>query len=260
MRVSALHEGGEDPVEILRHHADAGIPHHELYAILLPGRRLNPHEHTADIGEADGIADEIEQHLPDAPGLADQCFRQLRIHIAGKIDAASMSARAHHLADFLHQTIHGKGRGGRLFLVRLGARHVQNLVDDGQESTAGSLDGGRIVLLFRRQLRGAQQAGHADDAVHGRAQLVCDRGEKMQAAFRFRFRAVARFFQRIKRLFQFRHLPPLHAPAKKGRDQGIADEKCGSGQLQKVRHGLFLTPGEIDQQKGQQRGQEHARH
>ncbi|MNV51890.1 hypothetical protein D3C71_1439550 [compost metagenome] len=51
---------------------------------------------------------------------------------------------------------------------------VENFVDQRQQLVAGAMDGLHIVTLFDREWRTQQQFGHAQHAIHRRADLVAD--------------------------------------------------------------------------------------
>ena len=64
---------------------------------------------------------------------------------------------------------------------------IENIVDDRQQGVAAVTDDLRVFGLFGRQRRIEQQPGHADHRVHGSADFVAHRGEKL------RFRECGRF-------------------------------------------------------------------
>ena len=55
---------------------------------------------------------------------------------------------------------------------------IQDLVDDREQRFGGELHGGEIFALFRREAGFQSELGHADDAVHGRANLVAHIGQE----------------------------------------------------------------------------------
>ncbi|MNZ69932.1 hypothetical protein D3C78_882490 [compost metagenome] len=57
--------------------------------------------------------------------------------------------------------------------------NVENFVDQCQQFVAGAVDGLHVVALLDRQRRAQQQLGHAQYAVHGRADLVADLGQEL---------------------------------------------------------------------------------
>ena len=63
-------------------------------------------------------------------------------------------------------------------LARLDFREVQNVVDDGHQGIRRTLDHAQVLALLGREFGIESELRHADDAVHGRANLVAHIGEK----------------------------------------------------------------------------------
>ena len=59
-------------------------------------------------------------------------------------------------------------------LARFDFGEIKDVVDDGQEGIAGGFHQAEIVVLLRRQRGFQQEFGHAENAIHGRADLVTD--------------------------------------------------------------------------------------
>ena len=57
---------------------------------------------------------------------------------------------------------------------------VQDVIDDGQQSISAILNGLQEVALLRLQIRPQEQAGHAYDGIHGRADLVAHIGQEFR--------------------------------------------------------------------------------
>ena len=66
-----------------------------------------------------------------------------------------------------------------LQLARLDLREVEDVVEDRQQRFGRALDGLEAVGLLRRELGVERQRGHADDAVHRRADLVAHVREEL---------------------------------------------------------------------------------
>ena len=65
-----------------------------------------------------------------------------------------------------------------LHLLGLDLGEVQDVADDGEQGLGARLDGLGVVPLLLVELGVQQQVDHADDAVHGRADLVAHVGEE----------------------------------------------------------------------------------
>ncbi len=61
----------------------------------------------------------------------------------------------------------------------LDAREVENVVDDGEEVTAGRADRPHKALMALRQLLVGEQVGHAEDTRHRRADLMAHRRQEL---------------------------------------------------------------------------------
>ena len=57
--------------------------------------------------------------------------------------------------------------------------HIENVVDDRQQARCGLVDGMHETFLALAQFRAHQQIGHAEDAVHGRADFVAHVGDEL---------------------------------------------------------------------------------
>ena len=58
---------------LLRRHADAGVRHAEpQIGVTSVAARLRPSDHLAVLGELDGVADQVHDHLAQPAGIADQ--------------------------------------------------------------------------------------------------------------------------------------------------------------------------------------------
>ena len=156
------------------------------------GPGLHDDGHAAGLGEFDGIAHEVHEHLLDAPGIAAQPGRQVRRELGRERQAARAGARreqGHGLLDLLDQAE----------ILRLDAqlagldlREIQDVVDDGEQVFRAAPDHPAHLPLVRGQRAVEEQVGHADDTVHRRADLVAHVGEELRLQARGRQRLVAR--------------------------------------------------------------------
>jgi hypothetical protein len=72
-----------------------------------------------------------------------------------------------------------EGRALELHLAGLDFGEIEDVVDDGEEGFAGGADGVDEVALLAGERGLHEEAGHADDAVHGRADFVRHGGEEL---------------------------------------------------------------------------------
>ncbi len=159
--------------------ADAGVLHGDGDGNLVGGCRpagfvlaADGDEDAARIRELDGVADEVGQDLPQAHLVAAHCLGQMGMHGPGDIDTLLVGLGRKQL----HHALHAIGDDERLGFehqpVGLDLGEVEDLVDQGEKLPRRAVDGARVGLLLRRYLGLAEQADHAEDAVHGRADLV----------------------------------------------------------------------------------------
>src|SRR6185369_1853190 len=66
-----------------------------------------------------------------------------------------------------------------LDLARLDLRKVEDVVDDREQALPGTANDLRTVELLARERRVEQERGHADHAVHGRADLMAHIGQEL---------------------------------------------------------------------------------
>ena len=67
----------------------------------------------------------------------------------------------------------------QLQLAGLDLRKIQDVVDEPEQGFAGTFHGGEIIALLPGERGVQRQLGHADDAVHRRADFVAHVGEKV---------------------------------------------------------------------------------
>ena len=66
-----------------------------------------------------------------------------------------------------------------LELARLDLGEIKDVADDGEQRVGALADGLRVVALLGVQVGAEEKAGHADDGVHRRANLVAHVGEEL---------------------------------------------------------------------------------
>ena len=161
---------------------DAGVAHfatqfEDAFAV---GLDAHAQLHAAGFGELHGVADEVEQHLPQTSRIAAQRGGEVRGDEAGQFDLFGMRGGGEQLhgifddlADAEVDLLERQPAGFNLGEVK----DVVEQLEQGVRAVAGGL--GEIILL-RLQFGGQQQIEHADDAVHRGADLVAHRGEELR--------------------------------------------------------------------------------
>ena len=117
--------------------------------------------------------------MPDAQRVAHQVWRHVAGHIANQFQTLGRGLVAHHIDHARQYLVQHKGVGLDAQLARLDAREIQDVVDDPHQVLTRLLDLGHIVVLAWREARLERQVRHADDGVHGRADLVAHVGQEI---------------------------------------------------------------------------------
>ena len=181
VEVSAWVKAWNKPADLLRGHADAGVPDGELQGdpVLVPGDHLRGDDDFAGVGELDGVVGQVDQHLPQAQGVAHQGPGHLRGQ--GKQHFQALFPGLHrdqggqvvqHLLQVEVHLFHGQ-------LAGLDLGEIQDVVDDAQQVVSRGLHLGDVVALLGVQVGLQGQVAHADDGVHGGADLVAHVGQEI---------------------------------------------------------------------------------
>ncbi len=161
---------------------DPRVVHREpqLDATLVAALELRPDGDLAGGGELHGVADEIEEHLPQPRGVAAYPARDRRGHIrrqpevvAARVDRDGVEDAFDHGSDV--DLVLDEGH-----LVRLDLREVEDVVEQREERLGGVVQHGRQLALLLVERGGAEQVDRADHAVHRRADLVAHRGQELR--------------------------------------------------------------------------------
>ncbi len=200
-RAIRLHEFLENMAARFFRNADARIRHRNLDMLRrrLAARRLRERFHRqhdmAFLRELDRIAQQIRDHLPRAHRVADDeawCFRAIMHHDFERFLACLHRQQFRRAFDHLQQIerddFHIEPPGFDL-------REIEDVVDDVQQRLRRLHDRVGVMVLLVRQLRFHHQLGHAEDAVHRRADFVAHRREE----FALRTVGVFRRFPRGER-------------------------------------------------------------
>ena len=118
------------------------------------------------------------QHLQNAVIVADA--QRLAVAVADDRERKTLLLRLQTVKAFNLAQDFGKAERRRFerHLVRLDLRKIQKIVQHHHEKVAGIADDPQLFLLVRRQVAGFKRFGHAENAVHRRADLMAHIGEK----------------------------------------------------------------------------------
>ena len=169
--------------------ANARIAHGKLHAHpLRPGlQELQSHHHLAALGEFDGIARQIQQHLLQAQIIAAQNAGHGRIELKQHLHLFVLQSRGQHHREVAHQLIEAKRCIVKHQLARLHLGEIQNIVEDGQQRARRAFSLVDVVLLARIQTTQLQQLQQAQHGIHGGANFVAHVGYKFTFGLAGRF-------------------------------------------------------------------------
>ena len=139
-----LAEGLEQAIHGALRDADAGVAHVDpdlpasrpAAALRLELRSADGHQHLARLGELHGVREEVQDDLPQAPGVADQRDRQVLVDRIDQLQALLGGRRRQDVERRLHGLAHDEGPRLEVDPAGLDLREVQDVVDDRQQRVA----------------------------------------------------------------------------------------------------------------------------
>ncbi len=126
----------------------------------------------------DGIAEEVDQDLAEATGIAHDRGRQFLVNAAEHLDLLVGNLGPDHIADVMGGDFGVKVDGFELHVSGLDLGKIEDVVDETEQSLAAALDGQGTFLLFVVKIGNEQHIGKADDTVHRGSDLMTHGGEK----------------------------------------------------------------------------------
>ena len=171
----------KDILHEIRRNAHARIRYLEAHGHAAVGRGFHQvagNGHLAGFGELNGVAGQVQQHLPDAVGVAAQHGRHGRGHAGKELQALLGGLVLQGLVDFGQQLVGLEANVLQGHLARFELAQVQNVVDDDQQVLGRRGDGLAVAVLVGGQRGFGQQLAHAQDGIHGRADFVAHVGQK----------------------------------------------------------------------------------
>ncbi len=207
-----LAETPEQPVLRRRLDARTRVADRYMKAHARPVARAHPRlkrDH-AVTRELDGVVEQIEQNLLETPRIAHEAFGKVGIDLAGQSYLLGCRQALNQGDRIVEQGARGEGHLFDLDPAGLDPGHVQDVVDDGQQRGAGrSDDRGPLAQHAGEGGIVEHQAGEADDAVEGCADLVAHGGEEVA----FRPARGQRLFARVLGFLPRYYRGPFRRPA-----------------------------------------------
>ena len=99
-------------------------------------------------GELDGVADQIDEDLPQASGIADERVGHVRHDAARQLEAFLVRARRQQADGVLDDVAESERDALERQLARLDLREVEDVVDEREQRLARVLDRAQVVALL----------------------------------------------------------------------------------------------------------------
>src|ERR1700687_3643265 len=202
-----LRKAFEDVVQLAGRNADAGVRDRKAKADLLAGALLAFHAQVnVSLGrELDGVAGKVDENLPDAPRVADNASRRIGRNSQNEVEPLLLRLRGHEFSHIFDCQPEVEGDGLHGHFTRFDLRDIEDVVDDREQRVSGTTHDLGVFALFGVERSIEKKAGHADYAVHRRADLVAHHGQELTLGGVGSFRAffglvklVARPFERLQ--------------------------------------------------------------
>ena len=176
-----LREAAEDMGLVLRGDADAAVAHGHLTQHVVIGEfdRAQAQHHLADVGELDGVAAQVGEHLLQTHVVAQQAMRQGRVDVVEHLDVLGAHIGRQDHRQITQQAVEAERPRVERHLAGLGLREVEDVVEQPQQGARCALGLGGVVQLAPVKRRVLQQLQHAQDGVHRGANLVAHVGQKL---------------------------------------------------------------------------------
>ncbi len=142
--------------------------------------QLGGHHDFTDLGELDGVARQVDQDLPQPQRVADQGPRDPGVGPEEHLDPFFfLGLDGDQAGQVVQDLVEHERHRLHLQLAGLDLGKVEDVVDDPQQRSAGRPDLLQVALLLGGQLGLQGEVGHAEDGVHGGADLVAHVGQKV---------------------------------------------------------------------------------
>ena len=135
--------------------------------------------HLARFRELDAVADDVDEHLTQPVGIADQAVGHVRVHVADQLQALPVRLHgegAHRVAEQLAQL---EVVGNQLELAGLDLRKIQEVVDQPEQAAGRRPHRVERLPLARAQRSIEHQLSHAEDGVHRGPDVMAHVGEEL---------------------------------------------------------------------------------
>ena len=116
--------------------------------------------------------------MPQSSGVSLEKLRELGRDHRSELQPLLVGARGQQVGDLFDRRAQVEVECFDGELSGFDLRIIEDVVDDRQEGVRAAANGLAVIALFRVQRGVEQQSGHADHAIHGRADLVAHVGQE----------------------------------------------------------------------------------
>ena len=180
-----LAETLEHLAALLWRHADTGVfdPEVQFDTVVMVGHFFDADDNFAGFGELDGVVAQVDQHLTQPQGVANEGCGYIWRGGKQKFQPFVFGFHAHQVGQVVHDVFKVEVNGFHAQLARFNLGEVEDVVDDAQQVFASAVDFFNVVALLFIQRGLQRQVAHADDGVHGRANFVAHVGQEVALGF-----------------------------------------------------------------------------
>ena len=172
-------------------------------------------DHLPVFGKLDGIADQVQEDLPQPTGITVDGRRHRGIHQAHEFQPLLLGLRLQKVQNVLHGGPKIEVNDFQFQFPRFDFGKVENIINDSQESVGGLLHRFRTLTLILGQVGLQQESCHPHHPIHRGPDFMAHGGQELSLYFQSLQRLITSFdqflgliFQRILRRLQCSDLTP----------------------------------------------------
>ena len=167
---------GEDVFQLAGRNADPGIFHLEPQRQLSwrLGDQVDPQRHPTMLGELDGVAGQIPQHLPQPGAIGLHPMGQITIQIEVQIEPLLLGHQPGQRLQIAEKGRQVHPHRGDLQPMPVDLVQIDDVIEDITQGHGADVDGIQILALLGIQPGLLQDTAQADDAIERGSQLVAD--------------------------------------------------------------------------------------
>ena len=153
----------------------------DTIAVLRHG--LDAHHNFALVGELDRVIAQIDEDLAEPQWIAPQGRWHIRRRTEQQLQALVLGFEAHQIGQVVHHIFQVEVDGFHAHLAGFDLGEIENVVDDAQQVFTGTVHLLDVVALLFIKIGLQRQVAHADDGVHGGADLMAHIGQEVALGF-----------------------------------------------------------------------------